>query len=185
MKAEGGIIVTQGCSMFSDSQASPPGSSCDISSPMNAYSPYSGGTTQSRIYPDPATNYTTLLHNTSFPSPQAVFCGAHQFTVETYFTSLNSIFQDYMVMWTFHSVSTGQQIANVRLDSFSGSGNYFQPSTSYTVVYNNGLVSWPNAPSPTVTETSTASEFYVTVSVLSQYSNALGAKSLTVRGYFH
>lgn len=194
MRADGGILVTPGCSIFADSQSAPPESSCDISSPMNAYSAYYGAYNLSKIYPDPATNFTTLRNDNGFPSPQAVFCGSHQFTVETYFTNLNTTFQGYMILWTFYSASTGQQIAYVRMDSVAGSGRYLQPSTSYTVTYNNGLVSWPvpgqnglsgSAPEPTISQTSTASEFHVIITTNSTYINAVGATALSARGYFH
>lgn len=189
MKADGGVLITQGCYIFSDSSATP--SQCDISSPMNVYSSYQGtpplGITY--IYPDYNTNFTTLAINQSQPliSNLPVFCGAHEFTVETYFTSLPTP-QFYTVIWAFYNpLNNDNLMASVRMDT--DGVRSLVPSTSYTVSYNNGLISYPvpgvnspgSTPSPTVTENATNTAFKVLVSYYRNNTNT----ALTLRGYYH
>lgn len=187
MKADGGVIITPGCYIFADS--SPPQPQCDISSPMNAYSSYQGtpplGATY--IYPDYNTNFTTLAINQSQPllSNLPVFCGAHEFTVETYFTSLPTV-QFYTVIWSFYT-PLDNLIATVRMET--DGVRRLVPSTSYTVSYNNGVTSYPvpgvnspgSTPLSTVTEYATNTAFKVLVSYYRNNTNT----ALTLRGYYH
>lgn len=148
MKADGGVVITPGCYIFADS--SPPQSQCDISSPMNVYSAYSSS--NQFVYIKPNINFTGLDITPTVPdvANEPVFCGPHQFTFEVYFTNDSLLGGNYSLLLSFYNTAN-QLIASV----FKSSG--FALSGSYTVSYNNGIVSSPAG--SLVNETTTSSEF--------------------------
>lgn len=148
MRAEGGVIITQGCYIFPDSTQ--PQSQCDISSAMNMYSAYSSSNQLAYIKPN--ISFTGLDVTTTVPdvANEPVFCGPHQFTFEVYFTNDSLLGGNYSLILSFYNTAN-QLIASV----FKSSG--FALSGSYTVSYNNGIVSSPAGAA--VNETATSSEF--------------------------
>lgn len=148
MKATGGVIIDQGCNIFSD--PSPAQSQCDISSPLNLYSSYLKSAQAQYIRPNET--YTALELTSSVPdvTTEPVFCGAHQFTFEVYFTADSLSGGNYSLVWSFYNTAN-QLIASVNKSSG------FALSGVYTVSYNNGIVSSPAG--ALVNEPSTSSEF--------------------------
>ena len=148
MKATGGVIIDQGCKIFSD--PSPAQSQCDISSPLNLYSPY---LTSAQVhYITPNETYTALVLSSTVPdvTTEPVFCGAHQFTFEVYFTNDSLTGGNYSLVWSFYNTAN-QLIASVNKSSG------FALSGVYTVSYNNGIASSPAG--ALVSEIGTSPEF--------------------------